>query len=61
VKATVFLLSLAQRETNQYMPFHFSRIHSIWRHGNCERERIPLWREQYAEESNLFFFPIPVI
>jgi len=60
VKATVFLLSLAQRETNQYMPFHFSRIHSIWRHGNCERERIPLWREQYAEESNLFFFPIPV-
>lgn len=37
VKATVFLLSLVQRETNLYPPFHFSRIHSIWRHGNCER------------------------
>jgi len=59
VKASVFFLSLVQRETNQYLPFHFSRIRSIWRHGNCEKERIPLWRQQYAGESNLVFFPYP--
>jgi hypothetical protein len=59
VKASVFFLSLVQRETNQYLPFHFSRIRSIWRHGNCEKERIPLWRQQYAGESNLVFFSYP--